>query len=89
VTAPLFVSLTTLCGGPHANADNIRAGQRGVVNPLLGVYQGPDTDTIGVEHRWDKCHIDETGLNMAAALWLRVIADFQQSSQPADMAASR
>jgi len=89
VTAPLFVSLTTLCGGPHANADNIRAGQRGVVSPLAGIYQGPDTDTIGVEHRWDACHFDETGLDMAASLWLQVIADFQRTRQPAHAAASR
>ncbi len=88
-TAPFFVSLTTLCGGPHANAENIRAGQRGVVNPLAGIYQGPDTDTIGVEHRWDKCHFDETGLDMAASLWVRVIADFQRSVQPTHTAASR
>jgi len=89
VTAPFFVSLTTLCGGPHANADNIRAGQRGAVNSLAGIYQGPDTDTIGVEHRWDTCHFDEAGLDMAAALWLRVIADFQRSVPPAHAAASR
>lgn len=89
VTAPFFVSLTTLCGGPHANADNIRAGQRGVVNPLAGIYQGPDTDTIGVEHRWDKCHFDETGLEMAASLWVPIIADFQRSVQTTPTAASR
>jgi len=89
VTAPFFVSLTTLCGGPHANAENIRAGQRGVVNPLGGIYQGPDTDTIGVEHRWDKCHFDETGLEMAASLWRDVLADFQRSVQSTPAAASR
>ncbi|HEY7229029.1 MAG TPA: sialate O-acetylesterase [Pseudolabrys sp.] len=74
--APLFVSLTTLCGGPHANADNIRAGQKGAVNPAVGIFQGPDTDTIGVEHRWDACHFDEVGLDLAASLWLEVIVDF-------------
>jgi carbohydrate esterase-like sialic acid-specific acetylesterase len=89
VTAPFFVSLTTTCGGPHANAENIRAGQRGVVNPVAGIYQGPDTDTIGLEHRWDKCHFDETGLDMAASLWLHVITDFQRSLQSADAVVSR
>lgn len=74
--APFFVSLTTLCGGPHANADNIRAGQKGVVNPAAGIFQGPDTDTIGVEHRWDACHFNEVGLDLAASLWLEVLADF-------------
>jgi hypothetical protein len=77
VDAPFFVSLTTLCGGPHANAENIRAGQRAAVNPAAVVFQGPDTDTIGVEHRWDACHFNEVGLDLAASLWLKVIADFQ------------
>jgi hypothetical protein len=82
VTAPFFVSLTTTCGGPHANAENIRAGQRGVVNPLAGVYLGPDTDTIHLEYRWDKCHFDETGLDMAASLWLQVIGDHKKAVEP-------
>lgn len=76
--APFFVALATLCGGPHQNAENIRAGQKGTVNPSAGIYQGPDTDIIGVEYRWDKCHFDELGLSLAATLWLEVIAEFLQ-----------
>jgi hypothetical protein len=38
---------------------------------------GPDTDTIGVEHRWDGCHFNEVGLDMASTLWLEVIGDFE------------
>jgi Carbohydrate esterase, sialic acid-specific acetylesterase len=86
--APFFVSLTTMCGGPHANADNIRAGQKSVVNPMAAIYQGPDTDTIGLEHRWDDCHFDEIGLDMAASLWLDVIAGYCHSSRHADVGSS-
>jgi Carbohydrate esterase, sialic acid-specific acetylesterase len=81
VTAPFFVALATLCGGPHPNAENIRAGQLLAVNPSAGIYQGPDTDIIGTEYRWDACHFDETGLGLAATLWLEVIAEFQASMQ--------
>jgi hypothetical protein len=77
VGAPFFVALATLCGGPHQNAENIRAGQRGAVDHAVGIYQGPDTDIIGVEYRWDKCHFDETGLALAAALWVETIAEFR------------
>jgi hypothetical protein len=80
VNAPFFVALATLCGGPHANAENIRAGQKGAVDHAAGVYQGADTDIIGVEYRWDQCHFDEMGLSLAAALWLEVIADFQSAA---------
>ena len=76
--APFFVALTTLCNGWHPNPENIRAGQKSAVNPRLGVYLGADTDVIGVENRWDTCHFSERGLDLAASLWLNVIADFQQ-----------
>jgi Carbohydrate esterase, sialic acid-specific acetylesterase len=77
VNAPFFVALATFCGGPHNNAENIRAGQKSAVDPTAGIYLGPDTDKIGIEHRWDDCHFDETGLEMAASMWCEVIADFQ------------
>lgn len=77
VNAPFFVALATLCGGPHPNAQNIRAGQKAAVNPSVGIHQGPDTDIIGVDYRWDKCHFDDLGLSLAAALWLEVMAEFQ------------
>ena len=82
VNAPFFVALATLCGGLHANAENIRAGQKAAVDPKAGIFLGPDTDTIGVELRWDKCHFNEIGLDVAASLWLEVIADFQLRTVP-------
>jgi hypothetical protein len=81
VTAPFFISLTTTCGGPHPNAENIRAGQKSAVNPIAAIYQGADTDTVGLEHRWDSCHFNEVGLDMVASLWLEVIATYCRSVQ--------
>jgi hypothetical protein len=83
VAAPFFVSLTTTCGGPHPNAENIRAGQKGAVNRMAAIYQGADTDTIGLEHRWDTCHFNEVGLDMVASLWLDVIATYCRSAHQA------
>ncbi len=80
VTAPFFVSLTTTCGGPHPNAENIRAGQKSAVDRMAAIYQGADTDTIGLEHRWDTCHFNEVGLDMVASLWLDVIATYCRSA---------
>jgi hypothetical protein len=78
VNAPFFVALATRCGdAPHPNAVNIRAGQKSAVDSIAGIYPGPDTDTIGIEHRWDKCHFSETGLDLAASLWFNSIADFR------------
>jgi hypothetical protein len=82
VSAPFFVSLTTTCGGPHPNAKNIRDGQQSAVNPKAAIYQGADTDMIGLEYRWDACHFNEVGLDMAASLWLEVIATYCRSAQP-------
>jgi Carbohydrate esterase, sialic acid-specific acetylesterase len=81
VDAPFFVGLTTLCNGWHANPENIRAGQKGAVNPRLGIHLGADTDVIGVEDRWDTCHFSEHGLELAASLWFKVIADFKNSNR--------
>jgi hypothetical protein len=85
VDAPFLVAMATLCGGPHANAENIRAGQKSAVDPLQSIYQGPDTDIIGVEYRWDQCHFDELGLSLAAALWLEVIAGLRPSQTATPM----
>jgi Carbohydrate esterase, sialic acid-specific acetylesterase len=80
VTAPFFVALTTTCGGPHPNAENIRAGQTSAVNPMAAIYQGADTDTVSLEHRSDTCHFNEVGLDIVASLWLDVIATYCRSA---------
>ena len=71
VTAPLWVALCTLCRN-QAN-ETIRQAQRNVVDSALGIRAGPDTDTIGIEDRWDGCHFSQTGLKKCAALWFDAI----------------
>jgi Carbohydrate esterase, sialic acid-specific acetylesterase len=73
VFAPLYVAEATLCGetGP---VEIIRAAQRAVVNAELGILAGPDTDTIGIQDRFDGCHMAETGLIKHANLWVEALS---------------
>ena len=71
------MALATQCGkAPHANAVNVREGQRTVATGQVGIFLGPDTDLIGLEHRYDDCHMGESGLTLHAAAWADILHDF-------------
>lgn len=66
--APVFVAQATYCGGRDDAA--LRAAQRDVVNPRLGIFAGPDTDILrGAVLRHDDCHFSAAGAVRHAALW--------------------
>lgn len=67
VDAPIYVAQATVCD--EAPVESIRAAQRSVINPALGILAGPDTDTIGAVDRFDGCHMAMTGLIKHARLW--------------------
>ncbi len=69
VTAPIYVAVATRCGPYPENAD-IRWVQRDLVNHDLGIWQGPDTDTLGAEFRFDGCHFSTQGLAAHAQMWV-------------------
>ena len=71
VDAPLYVAQATICASPPH--EGIREAQRAAVDPALGILPGPDTDTIGPEHRFDGCHMAESGLIRHAELWLEML----------------
>jgi hypothetical protein len=71
VDAPIYVAQASLCRSPPD--ETIRAAQRALVNPQLGILAGPDTDAIGFEHRYDGCHMSESGLIRHAELWAHVL----------------
>ena len=73
VDAPIYVAQATICDGEPV--ESIRAAQRALVNPALGILAGPDTDTIGPEDRFDRCHMAETGLIKHAQLWVKAITE--------------
>ena len=75
VGAPIFVAQATVCRSPPNEA--IRAAQRAVVDPKLGIFAGPDTDTIGLEHRFDDCHMAASGLVMHAEMWTEILSAYE------------
>jgi hypothetical protein len=72
VTAPLYIAQATICDS--APNEIIRSAQRSAVDPALGILAGPDTDTIGFEHRFDNCHMNEAGLTRHAAMWADILS---------------
>lgn len=84
VQAPFLIALCTLCGDPHPNAENARAGQRSAVDRQFGTFLGPDTDQIGHEYRFDGCHMSEIGLQKQAEMWAEAILARQRDG-PGDM----
>ena len=72
--APFYVSRSTKCDDARPkNAAAVRAGQLSAVDAALNIRQGPDTDTIGNEGRFDGCHMNEVGALANAALWAAYI----------------
>lgn len=76
-TAPVFVSQTSMIAGATTpNKDAIRQGQQDTWSDSLGIFQGPDTDTIG--GRSDGTHL-LTSAQIAACsdLWFNSIISWQ------------
>jgi hypothetical protein len=44
-----------------------------VVDQGLGIFAGPDTDTIGLSDRYDGCHMAESDLIRHAELWIKAL----------------
>ena len=83
INAPFFVALATRCAAaPHPNAVNVRDGQRTAAIGQLGIFVGPDTDLIGTEHRYDACHMSESGLILHATAWADILEDFVKRVRP-------
>jgi hypothetical protein len=66
--APFFVALATYCHS--VTGDDVRSGQRSIVNPAQRIFQGPDTDLIRVDGRQeDDCHMNAGGQQRHAEAW--------------------
>lgn len=73
VTAPVFIALTSTWPG-YTNNAQVRLGQTNSWSSELGIYAGPDTDTIGAGGRDSGgLHFNNTGSDQHAALWQSVI----------------
>lgn len=84
VAAPVYVAKSTICCGPRNEA--IRAAQFQVVDVKAGVFEGPDTDTIGIDARWDGCHFSREGLERGAELWYSVLTRASVGSESGKIA---
>lgn len=77
IEAPFFVAQAT----HHRNQTPegvmaVRAGQKALVDPERGIFQGPDTDIIGDEFRDQRSHFTAEGSDRHADLWLAVLRDY-------------
>jgi hypothetical protein len=72
VTAPVYVAQASVCNS--SPNETIRSAQRALVDQSHEISAGPDTDTIGLEDRFDGCHMAESGLVKHAELWVEVLA---------------
>lgn len=79
VGCPIYVAQATACNSPPNPI--IRSAQRGLVNPMSGILAGPDTDAIGIEDRFDNCHMKESGLVKHARMWAEVLTTSGQAQK--------
>ncbi|MBN8956543.1 MAG: hypothetical protein J0H17_08165 [Rhizobiales bacterium] len=76
VNAPVFIALTALWPG-YSNDAQIRAGQAAAVDHSLGIYQGPDTDTLdAATYRTGGVHFNAAGAQAFADLTEQVLAAY-------------
>ncbi len=75
VASPVYVAQATICNSLWEDGEAMRATQRGLVSPDLGVRAGPDTDQLGAEFRYDGCHFSGEGGKRVADLWLAALLE--------------
>lgn len=74
MNAPIYIAVATHCGTtPERLCRDIRQAQRELIDVPKGILPGPDTDTIGTEHRVDDCHMSSSGLQKHSELWFNAI----------------
>lgn len=71
VNAPVFPAIATQCKQPSDTL--LQNAQRGLASDSLRIFNGPDTDALGDEYRFDGCHFNEEGLYKHAQLWADTI----------------
>lgn len=71
IDAPVYPAVATYC---IREPDTVlQHAQRNLANDSLKIYNGPDTDQLGGEYRYDNCHFNEEGLDRHAELWRVVL----------------
>ncbi len=88
VSAPIFPTISTICGYPRVDA-TIRAAQLALPDPELGIYAGPDTDEVDFSTRYDACHFDSRGIQIVAQAWTERLTDYLARRRGRALAAAR
>ncbi len=81
VSAPVYVSVTSRCWQEEPNR-TIQSAQTELVDYLEKIYEGPNTDRLGPEYRYDGCYFTDGGLERAASLWLEVLTRSPRDPSP-------
>lgn len=74
VNSPIFIAQATRCGSRSIDID-LQNAQFELANDSLKIYNGPNTDLLGNEYRYDNCHFNAKGLNEHARLWADIIIE--------------
>lgn len=73
IDAPFYVAKATNLSGTYRT--ETRQAQTDVLSDTLGIYAGPDTDTLDTSYRQsDGIHFNATGSDAQAALWQAVLS---------------
>lgn len=71
IIAPVYPCVATLCAGAPDTV--LQAAQQSLADDSLQIVNGPDTDILGSEYRYDNCHFNEAGLNRHAQMWMEIL----------------
>jgi len=75
VTSPIFIAQTTRCGSQSIDID-LQTAQFELAYDSLNIFNGPNTDILGNEYRYDNCHFNSAGLDKHASMWLDTLLKF-------------
>ena len=75
VTSPIFIAQATRCDNNSIDLD-LQNAQHELANDSLQIYNGPNTDLIANEYRYDNCHFNAEGLNQHAKMWAEILSEF-------------
>ncbi|MDX2367605.1 MAG: sialate O-acetylesterase [Colwellia sp.] len=76
---PIIISLSSRCFSSAENI-NIRQAQMETIQRFNFVFQGPDTDELGSDYRYDDCHFNTKGKEISSMLWTKYIINTLPSS---------
>jgi len=75
IQSPIFPAVATRCADLTPDV-YLQQAQQNLAVDSLGVFNGPNTDILGLEYRYDECHFNGEGLDVHAILWLNSLLQY-------------